>query len=681
MVPESIRSEVEQLREALHTHNYRYYVLDNPEIPDVEYDRMMRRLMELEKRYPELVTPDSPSQRVGAPPLEAFETVPHDVPMLSLANGFDDGEIREFERRIRRILKTDAVIDYVGEPKMDGLAIEVRYENGLLTLGSTRGDGFTGEDVTANIRTIGAIPLKLRPKELTVPERLDARGEIFMPLDGFKKLNAQRKREGQPLFSNPRNAAAGSLRQLDSRITASRPLDIYFYGVGIVEGLTFTSHWEILQTLPIFGLKTNPHARLCHGIEEAIAYYHDLLKIREEFPYEMDGIVIKVNDLALQRELGEVSRSPRWAIAYKFPASQEMTQIKDIIVQVGRTGVLTPVAVMKPVEVEGAIVSRATLHNQDEIERKDIRIGDWVIVQRAGGVIPEVVRVVLSKRPSDATRFEFPTSCPVCGSPVVRLPGEASHRCMGISCPAQIKARIRHFASKRAMDIDGLGQKLVDQMVEKGLVKDFSDLYHLNLKQLARLERMGEKSARNLIQEMEKSKTTTLPRFLYALGIPLVGEHLAQVLAEHFGSLDALMTVEEETLKKIKGIGRQVARSIRTFFDTPENREVIQRLRDVGVHWEAPIAKEALPLAGEVFVFTGALPDMTRDEAKAIVERLGAQTANQVSRKVTRVVAGEKAGSKLEKARGLGIKILTPEAFMNIIRRYLDAQRDRNPDI
>ncbi len=670
MVPESIRKEAERLREALHYHNYRYYVLDDPEIPDAEYDRMMRHLLELEAQYPELVTPDSPTQRVGAPPLEAFETVRHDLPMLSLANGFDEGEIREFDRRIRRMLQTDAAIEYVGEPKMDGLAIEIRYENGLLTLGATRGDGTTGENVTANIRTIGAIPLKLRSDDLPVPRRLDARGEVFMPIEGFRQLNEQRRKEGQPEFSNPRNAAAGSLRQLDSRITASRPLDIYFYGVGVVDGLTFKTHWEILKTLPKFGLKTNPHARICHGIEEALTYYREMLKLREELPYEMDGVVLKVNSLTLQRELGEVSRSPRWAIAYKFPASQEMTQILDIIVQVGRTGVLTPVAVMKPVEVEGAVVSRATLHNADEIERKDIRIGDWVIVQRAGGVIPEVVRVVLSKRPPTAQPFDFPDKCPVCGSPVIRLPGEASHRCMGISCPAQLKAKIRHFASKRAMDIDGLGQKLVDQLVDKKLVKDFADLYHLRLEEIANLERMGEKSAQNLLDEIEKSKQTTLPRFLYALGIPLVGEHLAQVLAEHLGGLEALMATDEASLTEISEIGPQVAQSLRTFFDNPQNREVIQRLRDAGIRWESPQKTEDLPLAGEVFVFTGALPDMTRDEAKAIVERLGAQTANQVSKKVSCVVAGEKAGSKLEKARALGIKILTPEVFLSIIRKH-----------
>jgi DNA ligase (NAD+) len=671
MVPESIQKEVEQLREALHYHNYRYYVLDDPEIPDAEYDRMMRLLMEIEAQYPELVTPDSPSQRVGAPPLEAFKTVRHELPMLSLANGFDEGEIREFDRRVRRMLKTEGTIDYVGEPKMDGLAIEIRYENGVLTRGATRGDGYTGENVTDNIRTIGAIPLKLRSDASPLPARLDARGEVFMPIEGFKQMNEQRKREGQPPFANPRNAAAGSLRQLDSRITASRPLDIYFYGVGVVEGLAFETHWEILKTLPKFGLKTNPQAQICHGIEEAIAYYHELLKIRDELPYEMDGIVIKVNALAFQRELGEVSRNPRWAIAYKFPASQEMTQILDIIVQVGRTGVLTPVAVMKPVEVEGAVVSRATLHNADEIERKDIRIGDWVIIQRAGGVIPEVVRVILSKRPLTAKSFKFPNTCPVCGSPVVRLPGEAYHRCMGISCPAQLKAKIRHFASKRAMDIDGLGQKLVEQLVDKGLVKNFADLYHLTLVQLAGLERMGERSAQNLLEEIKKSKQTTLPRFLFALGIPLVGEHLAQVLTEYFGTLEALAAADEEVLMAINEIGPQVARSLRTFFDTPENRKVIQRLREAGVRWESPGKPGELPLSGEVFVFTGALPNMTRDEAKEIVERLGAKTANQVSRKITCLVAGEKAGSKLEKAKALGIKVLTPEAFASIIRNHM----------
>jgi len=670
MVPESVKKEIAQLREALHYHNYRYYVLNDPEIPDVEYDRMMRRLLDLESQYPELITPDSPSQRVGAPPLESFQTVRHDLPMLSLANGFDDGEIREFDRRVKRMLKTEEKTEYVGEPKMDGLAIEIRYESGVLVRGATRGDGLTGEDVTANIKTIGAIPLKLRTAERPIPSRLDARGEVFMPVKGFKELNQQRKSGDLPPFSNPRNAAAGSLRQLDSHITASRPLDIYFYGIGIVEGITFTTHWEILKTLPLFGLKTNPHARVCHGIEEAITYYHDLLKIREDLPYEMDGIVIKVNSLDLQRRLGEVSRSPRWAIAYKFPASQEMTQVLDIQVQVGRTGVLTPVAIMKPVEVEGATVSRATLHNQDEIERKDIHIGDWVIVQRAGGVIPEVVRVVKSKRDTSVHPFTFPRQCPVCGSPAVRLAGEAYHRCIGISCPAQIKARIRHFASKRAMDIDGLGEKLVNQMVGKGLVKDFSDLYRLNLNDIANLERMGEKSAQNLLDEIERSKATTLARFLYALGIPLVGEHLSQVLADHYENLDALMAADEESLTDISEIGPQVAQSIRTFIATPENREVIQRLVNAGLHWEEAEKKPDRPLSGEVFVFTGALPDMTRDEAKNIVEALGAKTANQVTRKATRVVAGEKTGSKLEKAEKLGIRILTPDEFQAIIRQH-----------
>ena len=668
MVQEFVEKEVEDLREALRYHNHRYYVLDDPEIPDAEYDRMMQRLLTLEAENPKLITPDSPTRRVGAPPLEMFQPVRHDLPMLSLANGFNDEEIREFDRKIQRMLGIKGPVEYVGEPKMDGLAIEIRYENGSLVRGATRGDGTSGEDVTANTRTIKAIPLRLRKDAGTIPARLHVRGEVFMPLAGFKHLNQERAREGNPAFSNPRNAAAGSLRQLDSHVTAARPLDVYFYGVGIVAGLTFTSHWDILKTLPRFGLKTNPHARLCLGVEAAIAYFHDLLKIRDDFPYEMDGIVIKVNELRLQRQLGEVSRSPRWAIAYKFPASQEMTRIEDIIVQVGRTGVLTPVAVMKPVVVEGATVSRATLHNQDEIERKDIRVGDWVIVQRAGGVIPEVVRVILSKRTPESRPFVFPEKCPVCASPVVRLPGEASHRCMGISCPAQLKARLRHFVSKRAMVIDGLGQKLVNQMVDKGIVKNFSDIYRLTRETIAGLDRMGETSARNLLDEIEKSKRTTLARFLYALGIPLVGEHLAQVLADHYGCFDALVKADENSLVEINEIGPQVAQSVQTFLATPENLETIQRLFEAGVHYEETSKNEA-PLAGEVFVFTGTLPGMARDEAKQIVEKLGATTANQVSRKITCMVAGEKAGSKLQKARALGLKILTPEAFKAIIEK------------
>ena len=667
MVQKFVKKEVEDLREALRYHNHRYYVLDDPEIPDAEYDKIMQRLLTLEAENPKLITPDSPTRRVGAPPLKMFQSVRHDLPMLSLANGFNDEEIREFDRKIQRMLGIKGPVEYVGEPKMDGLAIEIRYENGSLVRGATRGDGTSGEDVTANIRTIKAIPLRLRENAGAIPARLHVRGEVFMPLAGFKRLNQERARTGNPAFSNPRNAAAGSLRQLDSHVTAARPLDVYFYGVGIVAGLTFKSHWDILKTLPRFGLKTNPHAQLCLGIEAAITYFHDLLKIRDDFPYEMDGIVIKVNDLKLQKQLGEVSRNPRWAIAYKFPASQEMTRIEDIIIQVGRTGVLTPVAVMKPVVIEGATVSRATLHNQDEIERKDIRVGDWVIVQRAGGVIPEVVRVILSKRTPESRPFVFPEKCPVCASPVVRLPGEASHRCMGISCPAQLKARLRHFVSKRAMAIDGLGQKLVNQMVDKGIVKNFSDIYRLTRETIAGFDRMGETSARNLLDEIEKSKRTTLARFLYALGIPLVGEHLARVLADHYGCFDALVKADENSLVEINEIGPQVAQSVQTFLATPENLEIVQRLFEAGVHYEET-SKDEAPLAGEVFVFTGTLPGMARDEAKQIVEKLGAITANQVSRKITCVVAGEKAGSKLQKARALGLNILTPEAFKAIIK-------------
>ena len=665
----NIQEELEDLRKTLRYHNNRYYALDDPEIPDAEYDRLMRRLLALEEQHPDLITPDSPTRRVGAPPLDMFQTVHHDLPMLSLSNGFDDAEIREFDRRIKRMLKTEEEIEYVGEPKMDGLAIEIRYENGRLIRGVTRGDGTSGEDVTANIRTIRAIPLRLWEKAGTAPSRLNVRGEIFMPLEGFRRLNRDRRQENLPPFSNPRNAAAGSLRQLDSRVTATRPLDVYFYGVGIVTDLTFTTHWDILKTLPEFGLKTNPLARICRGIEETLDYYSDLLKMRDDLPYEMDGIVIKVNALPLQHRLGEVSRSPRWAIAYKFPASQEMTRIRGIIVQVGRTGVLTPVAVMDPVEVEGATVSRATLHNEDEIARKDVREGDWVIVQRAGGVIPEVVRVISSKRGPDSKPFDFPDKCPACGSDAVRLPGETSRRCINAGCPAQIKAKIRHFASKRAMDIDGLGKKLVEQLVDSGLVRDFSDLYRLSPEKVAKLERMGEKSARNLLDGIARSAPTTLPRFIYALGIPLVGDHLAQLLANRFGSLDALITAEEATLIEINEVGPGVAGSLRAFFDNSDNRAMIQRLKNSGVHFEEGPAKTARPLAGEVFVFTGRLPGMTREEARKHVERLGGTIASQVSRKVTRVVAGEEAGSKMGKAKNLGIEILTPEAFRAIIEK------------
>ncbi|MGB9629958.1 MAG: NAD-dependent DNA ligase LigA, partial [Thermodesulfobacteriota bacterium] len=516
MVPEAIKKRVDKLREEIEYHNYRYYILDQPEISDAQYDRLMRELEKLEEQYPELRSPNSPTQRVGAPPLEAFEIVRHTIPMLSLANAFDETEAKDFDKRVKKFLGTLQDIEYVAEPKLDGLAVELVYEKGFFVVGSTRGDGINGENITQNLRTIKTIPLQLIRKEVPVPERLEVRGEVIMQVKKFRELNRKREEMGEPLFANPRNAAAGSVRQLDSKVTASRPLEIYCYGIGEVVGRTFKTHWEILQTLSKWGLRINPHIQKCRNINEVLEYYHEMGEKRESLPYEIDGIVIKVNSLDLQTRLGEIARSPRWALAFKFQPKQETTKILDIIVQVGRTGALTPVAVMEPVKVGGVEVSRATLHNQDEIDKKDVRIGDTVIIQRAGDVIPEVVQVITSKRKGTEKKFRMPSKCPVCGAEVVKE--EAIHRCIGLDCPAQLKGRIKHFASKRAMDIEGLGTKLTDQLVDKGLVKDVADIYYIKKEQLIQLERMADKSAQNIIDAIEKSKTKPLSKFLYALG-------------------------------------------------------------------------------------------------------------------------------------------------------------------
>lgn len=665
MVPETVRKRVEKLREEIEYHNYRYYVLDQPEISDAEYDRLMRELEKLEEQYPELRSPNSPTQRVGAPPLEAFEIVRHTIPMLSLANAFNEEEAKEFDKRLKRFLGTSSEIVYVTEPKLDGLAVELVYERGLLTIGSTRGDGVNGENITQNLRTIKTIPLQLIRKELPVPERLEVRGEVIMQIKKFEELNRRRKEAGEPLFANPRNAAAGSVRQLDPKITASRPLEIYCYGIGEVRGWTFKTQWEILQTLPKWGLRTNPYARRCKNIEEVIEYYHEMSERREKLPYEIDGIVIKVDRLDLQARLGEISRSPRWAIAFKFQPKQETTKILDIIVQVGRTGVLTPVAIMEPVRVGGVEVSRATLHNQDEIDRLDVRIGDTVIIQRAGDVIPEVVQVVTSKRKGTEKKFKMPSKCPVCGAEVIRE--EALHRCIGLDCPAQLKGRIKHFASKRAMDIEGLGPKLIDQLVDKGLVKDVADLYYLKKEDLIALERMADKSAQNIIDAIEKSKNKPLGKFLFALGIRHVGEATAEDLARRFPRLDEFFHLKEEDLMKVEGIGPEVASSIVQFFRDKKNRESIERLKKAGIKLIEPRAREEGKLAGKTFVFTGALKSYGRDEARNIVESLGGMTASSVSKKVDFVVVGEDPGSKLERARELGIKLLTEEEFKKMI--------------
>ena len=665
MASEAIKKRVEKLREEIEYHNYRYHVLDQPEISDAQYDRLMRELEKLERDSPELRSPNSPTQRVGASPLEEFEIVRHTVPMLSLANAFDETEARDFDKRVKKFLGTSEEIEYVAEPKFDGLAIELVYERGQFLVGSTRGDGVNGENITQNLRTIKTIPLQLIRKELPTPERLEVRGEVIMQLKRFKELNRKREEKGEPPFANPRNASAGSVRQLDPKITAERPLEIYFYALGEVRGWTFKTQWEVIKTLPKWGLRTNPHVRKCKNIEGVLDYYHQMNEKRETLPYEIDGTVIKVNSFDLQMRLGEIARSPRWALAFKFQPKQETTKIVKIIPQVGRTGAITPVALMEPVRIGGVEVSRATLHNQDEIDRLDVRIGDTVVIQRAGDVIPEVVQVVASKRTGKEKKFEIPPKCPVCGADVIKE--EAIHRCIGLDCPAQLKGRIRHFASKRVMDIDGLGVKLIDQLVDKDLIKDVADIYYIKKEQLIELERMADKSSQNIIDAVEKSKTKPLSKFLYALGIRNVGETTAEDLARHFQRLEDFFRLSEEDLMEVQGIGPEVAASVHQFFGDKKNRESIDRLKKAGVRVVEPKAKERGKLAGKTFVFTGSLKSFERDEARNLVESRGGMTASTVSKKVDFVVVGEDPGSKFDKARELGIKTLTEEEFKKMV--------------
>jgi DNA ligase (NAD+) len=662
------KKTIQELRESINYHNYRYYVLDNPEISDQDYDRFFRELEELEKKYPHLITPDSPTQRVGAPPLESFKTVTHNLPMLSLANAFTEEEIIEFDRRLKRFLKDDTEITYVAEPKLDGLAVELVYLDGVFDVGSTRGDGMAGEDVTQNLKTIKPIPLKLITKKIKmIPTRLEVRGEVYIGITSFHELNRQKDEKGEPRFANPRNAAAGSLRQLDSSITAKRPLDIFCYGVGLVEGYSFISQWELLKTLPQWGCKVNPRIQLCTNIKEVVEYYRYMEKVREELDYEIDGIVIKVNELFLQEKLGTISRSPRWALAYKFPPRQAITKIIEIKLQVGRTGAITPVALMEPVSISGVTVSRATLHNQDEIDKKDIRVGDTVVIQRAGDVIPEVMSVVKGKRPDKAVPFRIPPACPVCGSRVVRLQDEAVYRCLNLSCPAQLKKTIKHFASKRAMDIDGLGDKLVEKFVDEGIIKNVADLYALKAKDLVFLERMGEKLAANIIKAIEGSKVRGLDRFVYALGIRHVGEHLAAILAKHYSSIDDLMKAKEDDLMQIKEIGPEVARSIVSFFSQQGNRDLIQRLKNIGIKLIAKKEKKEGALQGKTIVFTGTLTQFTRHEAEKRAESSGAHVSSSVSKKTDFVVAGVDPGSKYDRAKDLNVSILTEDEFKRVL--------------
>jgi DNA ligase (NAD+) len=666
LTPQIIQ-KVDDLRKALHRHNYRYYVLDDPEISDAEYDRMMQALKLLEEEHPQLASPDSPTARVGAPPLEKFETVAHTIPMLSLDNAFNDENILEFDKRVRRNLDTRDKILYTAEPKMDGVAVELIYENGILVTASTRGDGLVGEGITNNVKTIQTVPLVMQTEGLAkIPPRLEVRGEVFIGLEAFKKLNQERINQELPPFANPRNAAAGSLRQLDSKITAARPLEVFFYGVGIVEDIEFESHGELLESLTKWGFRINPLIRSAVTIGSVLDYYRELSEERHQLAYDIDGVVVKVDRIALQQRLGSTSRSPRWAIAYKFKAIQETTTLEAIEVQVGRTGALTPVAHLKPVNVGGVTVSRATLHNEDEIQKKDIRIGDEVLVQRAGDVIPEIVKVIATKRDGSETRFKMPRKCPVCDSPVVRMAGEAATRCINSSCSAQVKERIKHFASKAAFDIDGFGTKIVDQLVDKKLLFSFADIFKLDQNTLSELERMGAKSAENLVIAIENSKTITFARFLFALGIRHVGEHAATLLAGHFQDLDALMECPREELESIDGIGPIVAESIVNFFKQERNRHIINQLFGSGVKLETAARMTTGELKDQVFVLTGALQNLTRSQAKALIEAAGGKVSGSISSNTDYVVAGESPGSKLTKAKELGIKVIDEAAFKKL---------------
>ena len=659
-----------ELRTAIEHHNYRYFVLDDPEIPDAEFDRLVRERRELESRHPELVTPDSPTQRVGAGALTEFGEVRHRIPMLSLDNAFAREDVIAFDRRVRERLGEDGEVSYACEPKMDGLAVSVRYEGGVMVQAATRGDGATGEDVTHNVRTIKSVPLRLHGHGW--PETVEARGEVFMPVAGFQEMNRRAEERGEKVFVNPRNAAAGSLRQLDPRVTASRPLDMYFYGVGQVDGGRLPGrHSEILEQLQHWGLRPSPEAAITQGVDGLLDYYERIHRRRTQLAYQIDGVVYKVDSLEQQRRLGFVARAPRWAIAHKVPAEEEMTVVRGIEWQVGRTGALTPVARLEPVFVGGVTVSNATLHNIDELHRKDVRVGDTVMIRRAGDVIPEVIRTIPERRPEHTRAARLPGHCPVCGSSVVKDEDGAIARCTGgLYCAAQRKESLRHFASRRAMDIEGLGARLVEQLVDAGMVQSAADLYSITQQQLAGLERMADKSAANVIAALEASKSTTLPRFLFALGIRDVGEATALSLANHFGSLEAMMEAKAEQIEEVPDIGPVIAGHVHEFFREKHNRDVIRALRQSGVHWPdiARSAGQALPFAGKTFVLTGTLASMERHEAQDLIRSLGGKASGSVSSKTDYVVAGDNAGSKLQKAEKLGITILDEQRFLELAK-------------
>jgi DNA ligase (NAD+) len=651
----------DELRRLLREANYRYYVLDAPTLSDAEYDRYFRELSELEEKHPELRAPDSPTQRVGAQPSEKFAKVRHRRPMMSLANAMGDGELAEFDARVRRLLGEEKVT-YVFEPKLDGLAVALTYQDGKLVRGATRGDGEVGEDVTANLRTIRSVPLQLEG----APRVFEARGEVFIRKADFVKFNQEREAAGESTFVNPRNSAAGSLRQLDPRETAKRPLSIFFYDVGDTSDLAFTSHWDKLGKLRELGLRTNPENRRCQSLDEVRAGYRDLLSRRHQIPYEIDGSVVKVDSEDQRRRLGAVSRTPRWAIAYKFPAEEEATTVEQIEVSVGRTGALTPVAFLTPVHVGGVTVSRATLHNEEEVRRKDVRVGDRVFLRRAGDVIPEIVRVIVEARPAAGLpEFKMPSHCPACGAEAHRE--GAVTRCSNLSCPAQIHGRLRHFASRGAMDVEGLGDQTCSQLVERGLVRTPADLYLLSREQWLSLERMGDKSADNLLAALEASKSTSLKRFIYALGIRLVGEATARALALQFGTVEKLLAASLDDLQAVRDVGPEVAQQIFDFTQTAENRDAVARLLEAGVRPAPEVVQAAGPFAGKTVVLTGSLSTLSREDAKAEIERRGGRVSGSVSRKTDLVVAGEEAGSKLNKAKELGVRIVDESTFRALL--------------
>lgn len=670
---QNLQTEIDALRDEIRHHEYRYYVLDDPEISDAEFDRLMNELKAIEAAHPELIAPDSPTQRVGGKPREGFVKVPHSVPMLSLDNAYNEEELRNWERRVHELTgRRDKDVEYVCELKLDGMSLALRYEAGKLVRGITRGDGSTGEDVTANVRTVRSIPLSIpldKLKKAGIPADFEVRGEMLMPIASFKKMNAERERQGLSLFANPRNATAGTVRQLEPSITAERRLDYFAYML-ISNGRTICSqHWQTLNALETAGFKVNVRRALADSFDEIWSFISQWEEKRESLPYEIDGVVIKVNSTALQNELGFTGKAPRWAIAYKYAARSGITQIENIHVQVGRTGKLTPVAELKPVPIGGTTVSRATLHNMDEIERLGVNIGDWVEVERGGDVIPKVTRVIDdAKHPRGHKSFHMPEHCPVCGGHVVRAEGEADHRCVNQKCPAKLRETILHFASRGVMNIDGMGDSLASQLTERGLVKDVADIYKLTKDKLLSLERMGDKSAENILREIESSKKLPLERVIYGLGIRFVGERTAQFLAEHFGALDALESASEDELQQVEEVGPRIAKSIVEFFAEPKNRELVEELRAAGLQLKGKKKERGTKLAGKTFVLTGTLANYTRDEAKKLIENAGGKVAGSVSKKTDYVVAGTDAGSKLDKAKELGITVLDEAAMQELLR-------------